>query len=83
MVLRVNIREAPAKVKAYVAQHRLTFPHLLDVDARVASMLAVPGTPTTFLVDRVGQLQGSSMGYRDWASPAAYHVIESLLQSTP
>ena len=82
MVLGINIKEAPNLVKAYVAKHRLTFPHLLDAEARVASMLAVPGTPTTLLVDRAGQAVAGGVGYRDWASPAASQLVESLLKTT-
>ena len=82
MVLGINIREAPDLVKAYVARHHLTFPHLLDTETRVASMLAVPATPTTLVVDRVGQVLGGALGYRDWASPAVYQLVESLLKTT-
>ena len=82
MVLGINIKEAPNLVKAYTARHRLTFPHLLDAEARVASMLAVPGTPMTLLVDRAGQAVAGGVGYRDWASPAASQLVESLLKTT-
>jgi hypothetical protein len=82
-VLGVNIREAPDLVKAYIARHRLTFPHLLDTEARVAFMLAVQATPATLLVDRAGQVVRSGLGYRDWASPAASQLVESLLKATP
>ena len=79
MVLGINMREAPDLVKTYVAKHRLTFLHLLDADAKVASMFAVPGTPTTLLIDREGQVLGAGVGYRDWASPAAHRLLQSLL----
>ena len=81
-MLGINIREAPDLVKAYVAKRRLTFPHLLDAEARVASMFAVPGTPTTLLVNRAGQVVAGGAGYRDWASPAASQLVESLLKTT-
>ena len=80
-MLGINMREAPDLVKTYVAKHRLTFLHLLDADAKVASMFAVPGTPTTLLIDRKGQVLGAGVGYRDWASPAAQRLVESLLQT--
>lgn len=80
MVLGINIQEAPGLVKAYVAKYRLTFPHLLDAEARVASMLAVRGTPTSILVDRAGQVVAGGVGYRDWATPAASQLVESLLK---
>ena len=81
MVLGINMREAPDLVKTYVAKHRLTFPHLLDTETKVASMFAVPGTPTTLLIDRKGQVLGAGVGYRNWASPAAQRLVESLLQT--
>ena len=83
MVLGINIKEAPYLVKAYIARHRLTFPHLQDADGRVASMLAVPATPTTLLMDRAGQVLGAGLGYRDWASPAAHQLVEDLLKTAP
>ena len=82
MVLGINIKEAPDLVKAYVAKRRLTFPHLLDAEARVASMFAVPGTPMTILVNRAGHVVAGGAGYRDWSSPAASQLVESLLKST-
>jgi peroxiredoxin len=81
VVLGINMREAPDLVKTYVTKHRLTFPHLLDAEAKVTSMFAVPGTPTTFLIDREGQVLGVGIGYRDWASPAAHRLVESLLKT--
>ena len=81
MVLGINMREAPNLVKTYVTKHRLTFPHLLDADAKVTSMFAVPGTPTTFLINREGQILGVGIGYRNWASPAAHRLVESLLKT--
>ena len=74
------MHEARDLVKTYVAKHRLTFPQLLDADTKVTSMFAVPGTPTTFLIDREGQVLGAGVGYRNWASPAAHRLVESLLQ---
>ena len=83
MVLGVNIKESSKAVNAYIAKHRLTFLHLLDGEATVASMLAVPATPATLLVDRAGQVIGGGLGYRDWATPAAHQLLESLLQAGP
>ena len=83
MVLGINMREAPDLVKTYVAKHRLTFPHLLDAGAKVASMFAVPATPTTLLVDREGLVLAGGLGYRNWASPAAHRLVEGLLKTAP
>ena len=81
MVLGVNMKETPDRIKTYIARHRLTFPHLLDSDAKVASMFAVPGAPTTLFIDRAGQVVGGGVGYRDWASPAVHRLVEALLKA--
>ena len=52
---------------------------MLDPDTQVASWFGVHGTPSNFLVDRSGNILGGGAGYRDWASPAAHQLIESLL----
>jgi len=83
VVLGINMKESPRAVSAYIAKQRLTFPHLLDGEAKVASMLAVPATPATLLVDRAGQVIGGGLGYRDWATPTAHQLVESLLQAGP
>ena len=81
MVLGVNMKETPDRIKTYIARHRLTFPHLLDSDAKVASLFAVPGAPTTLFIDRAGQVLGGGVGYRDWASPAVHRLVEALLKA--
>lgn len=79
MILAVNMGETAAQVKDYVAQQGLSFPHVLDPDMQVASWFDVQGTPTTFLVDRTGNIVGGGAGYRDWNAPEAHQLIQSLL----
>jgi peroxiredoxin len=71
--------EPASLVKDYVARHRLSFPHLLDSAKKVAGVFGVRATPTNFLVDRAGRVRGGGAGYRDWATPKAHQLVESLL----
>ncbi len=80
MIVAVDIGEAASLVRDYTVRHRLSFPHLLDLDGKVSAMFSVPGTPTNFLINRQGLVRGGGSGYRDWASPEAHRLIESLLQ---
>jgi peroxiredoxin len=73
--------ESARQVKAYVAKHHLSFPHLLDPDFKVSSMFSVRATPTNFFVDRQGHILGGGAGYRDWTTPDAHRFIKSLLQT--
>ncbi len=79
MVLAVNLRESVEKVKTYITRHRLSFPHVLDPAGRLASWFSVRGTPMSVLVDRSGHVIGGGAGYRDWTTPAAHQLIQSLL----
>jgi peroxiredoxin len=66
-------------VKPFVEKHGLTFPNLLDPDGKVYPLFNARYTPTNFLVNRAGHVVGGSLGYRDWGSPKARHLIEALL----
>lgn len=83
MVLAVNVRETTQKVKAYKEKHRLSFQHILDADGNVGASLGVPGTPTTLLFNRAGEAVGGAIGYRDWGTPKAHELLESLLKAEP
>ena len=69
----------PSLVKPYVAKYGLTFPNLLDPAGNVSPIFNARFTPTNFLVNRTGLVVGGSVGYRDWGSPEALHLIEALL----
>ena len=51
----------------------------MDPEAQVTSWFGVSGTPTNFLIDRSGNVLGGGPGYRDWATPEAHQLIQSLL----
>jgi mono/diheme cytochrome c family protein len=79
VIVGINLNESAEQVKTYITRHRLSFPHVLDTDAKLASWFGVRGTPMSFLVDRSGHVVGGGSGYRDWTAPAAHQLIQSLL----
>lgn len=78
-VLAVNVQESPKQVARFMRDFRLTFPALLDSDMKVTAAFRVRGLPSTFLVDRGGQLVGQAVGAREWASPQSKALVRSLL----
>jgi peroxiredoxin len=65
VVLAVNLsyQDTPENVKAFVEEFQLTFPVLLDATGAVADNLyAAPGLPTTFFVDRDGNVRRIYLG---------------------
>ena len=81
-VLLINFREDPALVKRTVAERGYTSPVLLDRSGDIAGKsYGVWGPPTVYVVDGRGQLLGRIVGARDWSSPGARRLVESLLDS--
>jgi hypothetical protein len=71
--------EPVEKVKHFVDQHRLSFPQVLDQEAKVAALFSIRATPTNLLIGRDGRILGGGAGYRDWSTPEAHQLIQSLL----
>lgn len=78
-VLAVNILESSAKVRAYLRQHGISLPVLLDHDGRVSQLYAVRATPSYYLIDPEGVLRDVLIGAVPPEELAAR--LESLLSS--
>ncbi|HEY1219850.1 MAG: TlpA disulfide reductase family protein [Bryobacteraceae bacterium] len=56
--------EDAAKVAPFVAEHRFSYPILLDADGKVRETFAVDGVPRSFVYDREGRLVAQAIGPR-------------------
>ena len=56
-----------------------SFPILLDSKSVVSRAYAVPGLPTTFLIDKAGRIAYRAVGGRDFGHPAIRALIEKLM----
>jgi thiol-disulfide isomerase/thioredoxin len=79
-VLALSIDRNLAAVPPFVEGFRLTFPIGLAAKTAVAELYRVRALPTTVLIDRAGQVIAGAAGARDWDSPAAHAVVETLLK---
>jgi len=61
--------EAPEEVKQFVAQHHLNYPVVLGDEAVTAAFGGVEAIPTTFIVDRQGNIRYRKVGTEE---PAAF-----------
>ncbi len=66
-------------VREFAAKYKLTFPIVLDPDHKAKALYKVRGLPTSYLVDRKGQVAGYGVGPREWDSEAAFALIGHLL----
>lgn len=58
----VSIRQSPARLKAYVAKHKLTHEILFDVDANASDAYEVPATSYVVVVNRKGEVVYTGLG---------------------
>jgi peroxiredoxin len=81
VVLAVSVdRGAPRTLlEPYVRNLKLTFPILLDPDARTSERWRVTALPSTFLVRPGGEVVGMATGAREWNSDEMRALVERLL----
>jgi len=78
-MLAVNCLEKETEVIAFMESNGLTFPTALDLEGRVSNSYGIQGIPTTFLLDRGGNIVVRLVGSIDWDTPAVHAAIEALL----
>jgi len=78
-IIGVNARENKEAVGRYARELGLTFPLVFDPDGKINALYGVIGLPTTFVVGRDGRAIAFAIGPRQWESPPARTLIETLL----
>jgi peroxiredoxin len=62
VVLAVDVQEAKAPVEQFAAEFQMNMPVVLDTEGKVRSLYRVPGLPTTYFVDRSGNIASVVIG---------------------
>jgi peroxiredoxin len=70
-----------AGVDAFLKEVEVTFPIVLDPEWSTARAYRVLGLPTTYLIDRAGDVVVRETGARDWDDLATHAAVTKLLQS--
>jgi hypothetical protein len=78
--LLVNFQEGADTVRKAARDRGYVAPVLLDTSGDVTGRVyGVWGPPTAYFIDRQGRLVARITGARDWTTPAAKNIIQSLL----
>ena len=72
--------DGAAAVMPFLKKHNLTFPVGLDPKMSVATLYGVWALPSTFIIDKRGNRAMFANGPREWDSPDAQALFQSLLQ---
>ena len=82
-VLGVNYQEGLARINAFVQKAGVTFPIVRDTDGTVARAWGARVFPSSYILDRAGQIRYVLVGEADWTSPAIVSTIRQLLGPPP
>lgn len=74
----LNYGDSLEQVQQFMTNTRIALPVLLDATTQFTRQLPMTGLPTTFLVDRHGQVRYQLDGYADWTDPELVQQWESL-----
>ena len=77
-MVTVNIRESASQVKNFFEKYKLTFTALLDTTGEVSTDFGIRSIPTTFILDKSGQIIGRIAGPREWDSRTSVAMFENL-----
>lgn len=79
--MAINVGEKKETVLRFVKDRGLSFTFLLDKDSQVSAQYGVRSHPMKFLIDKQGNLIGTSRGYKEWDTVEMKSLIELLINS--
>ncbi|HUX20343.1 MAG TPA: TlpA disulfide reductase family protein [Spirochaetia bacterium] len=79
VVLAVNLQEDPATVSSFVKQFGLTFPVVLDRSGRVGYTYNARGIPTTYLINKKGEVTSGFVGAHEWNTAEMGSLLQAML----
>jgi thiol-disulfide isomerase/thioredoxin len=74
VVLPINADDDPAAIQKFIDELRLTMPVYVDKDGKVESLFHILGLPTTYFIDREGNLKKQHVGVMTEEQLHAYLV---------
>ena len=77
-MVTVNIKETASQVKNFFEEYKLTFTALMDTTGGVSTEFGIRAIPTTFILDKSGQIIGRITGPREWDSRKSVALFENL-----
>ncbi|QQO08032.1 TlpA family protein disulfide reductase [Breznakiella homolactica] len=80
-ILAVSVGENAAAVGSFLEKNPYTFPIALNQDGSLGAVYASRGIPTTYIIDRDGNVIAGKIGARSWDDPECIALFEALLET--
>ena len=81
-MLAINVGEDADTIFSFTADYPVSFPLLLDKDAKVIKQYPVVGLPTSYIINPQGQMVYRVIGTREWTDPNLIKTILALKQKS-
>ena len=79
-IIAVNFRESNAEISKFTRKIPIDFPVLLDTHGETSTQWKVPAYPSSFLLDKKGNIRYSVNAGIDWNTSESVQVINALLE---
>jgi peroxiredoxin len=80
VVLAVSVDTDPKIVVPFISRHGYTFAVGLDAKMALAQSYGVRAIPSSFLIDRHGDLVAIALGPRKWDNDASHSLVEAMVR---
>ncbi len=79
-IVAVNLDQDPQLAKQFLAEYPANFTVAFDPEGVTAQQFKVQGMPSSYLIDRVGKLHSSHLGFKEKDTTAVETEIKLLLK---
>lgn len=81
-ILAANLAEKKPDIQAFLKQHPVNFPVLLDPKGSAVQAWQVFAYPSSYLIDGNGKIRYALFGGHEWDDPLTIQKIQSLIHKT-
>ncbi|RUM90112.1 MAG: TlpA family protein disulfide reductase [Thiomicrospira sp.] len=81
-ILAANLAEKKPDIQAFLKQHPVNFPILLDPKGSAVQAWQVFAYPSSYLIDGNGKIRYALFGGHEWDDPLTVQKIQSLIEQT-
>ncbi len=78
-IVAVNLGETREEVLTFLQRHPVNFPVLLDRRSEAARAWRINAYPTTFIIDKTGNIRFALAGGHDWTDATTVELLRQLL----
>ena len=78
IVLTINVGDSPNKLDAYMSQHGLSLPVVMDPHREMAKRWGIRIYPSTVILSPKGQARWKLEGALDWEEPQVYEWLSQV-----